>query len=159
MLSKRRIISVTVRREVDDSPDLSFIGEYSRKPEGPNAIDRQERNDMGRNEYRYFNPTMTAEETGNPDSPEQDYRRMENYNRGEWCMMGVFATAEVVLTGNVVQKFRSGGLWGIESDSEESYFGEVAKEELSTLRDELKAVGFTTRQINTAFKNAKGIHA
>jgi len=151
-LAKRRIVSVTIRREVDDSPDLSFIGEYGRHPEGPCAIDRQERGDMGRNEHRYFNPAMTGEETGNPDSPEQDYKRMEDYNRGEWCMMGVFATADVVLTGNVVQKVRSGGLWGIESDSDEGYFTEIADEQMSELRDELKAVGFTGREITAAFK-------
>lgn len=156
---KRRIISVTIKREVVDSPDLSYIGEYGRKPEGPCAIDREERGDMERGEYRYFNPAMTGEETGNPDSPEQDYKRMEDYNRGEWCAMGVFATASVVLTGNVVQHVRSGGLWGIESDSDEGYFTDVAKEELETLRGELKAIGFTGREITAAFKVAKRFDA
>jgi hypothetical protein len=152
---KKRILSVTLHREVDDNPDLSWIGEYSNLSDGPDAIDRQARGECGRGEYRYFNPTNSAAETGNPDSPEQDYQRIEDYNRGGWCMMGIYATAEVVLTGSVVQKIRSGGPWGIESDSDEGYFDEVRDEELAALRTELTAVGFSKRQIDKAFAEAE----
>jgi hypothetical protein len=105
-------------------------------------------------ENRYFNVAMSAEETGNPKSVEQDYQRAEAYNRGEWCMVGVWAEATVQLTGDTIQRIRSGGLWGIESDSGEEYFEEVAQEELAALRAELLAVGFTSRAIDVAFKKA-----
>ena len=149
-----RILSVKLHRETDENPDLSYLGEYVSRTSVDNAIDRVERGDAGRNEYRYFVPTMTAEETGNPESPEQDYRRMESYNAQDWCMFGIFATADVVLTGSVVQTIRSGGLWGVESDSEESYLKSIEKDELDSLRDELIACGFSARAISTAFKGA-----
>lgn len=73
---------------------------------------------------------------------EQDYDRMEAYNRGEWCCYGVRATAEVFVNG-VRQNLRSAGLWGLDSDSEESYFAEVEEEQMEELRDILAALGAT----------------
>jgi hypothetical protein len=55
----------------------------------------------------------------------------------------------------VVQRIRSGGLWGIESDSDASYIAEVEQGELADLRSELKAVGFSTRQITAAFRDVR----
>lgn len=150
--NKLEIRSVRVCREVDDNPDLSYLGEYE-SVAGKNAIDRKERGDQERGQYRYCNITLSAEETGNPDSVEQDYERMEAYNRGGWCMMGVYAEAEISVIG-VCQTIRSGGLWGIESDSEDSYFSEVGAEELNDLRNQLEALGFSRREINEAFAEA-----
>lgn len=149
---RKRIISVSVVRMVDDNPDLSWIGEYTSELQGEHCIDREKRGDMERGEYRYFVPTISPEQSGNPASAEADYQRMERYNAGDWCMLGIKAVAEVVMTGSVVQRVSSGGLWGVESDSEESYLQEVGDEELGTLREELESMGFTTRQINAAFK-------
>jgi hypothetical protein len=136
----KKIIWVRFQREIDTDPDLSYLGKYTSKHE-EGAIDRQERGDMGRNEYRYFVPAMTGEETGNPDSPEQDYQRAEDYNKQGWCMMGVFAAAKIEVNG-VCSIIRSGGLWGIESDSEESYFQEVEQEEFAQLEGQLQELGF-----------------
>lgn len=146
---KRRILRVVLRHETDTGPDLSYLGEYSSAP-GPDdrTVDRQKRGDMERGEYRYFVAAMSGAETGNPKSVNQDYRRMEEYNRGGWCMTGVWAEAEVVLTGNVIQTVRSGGLWGIESDSDDKYFKEVEAEQLGDLRTELRAAGFTLKEID-----------
>jgi len=52
------------------------------------------------------------------------------------------------------RKISSGGLWGIESDSDASYLADIAAEELSELREQLRAVGFNTRTITAAFKDA-----
>ncbi len=153
-----KILGVKVHKDVDDCPDTSWIGEYH-SDHRDGAIDRKERGDMGRNEYRFFLPAMTAEQTGNPDSPEQDYARMEGYNRGDWGMIGIWAEAEVVLTGNTVQHIRSGGLWGIESDSDNDYLDQVECEQLAELREQLFAIGFTQLQIDTAFKQRKVVTA
>lgn len=128
----------------DESPDTSFIGEYANHwKEG--AIDRKERGDMSRNEYRYFIPAMSGEATGNPDSPEQDYERMESLNRGAWCFIGIRASVEVniPLHGSyaVRQTFHSPGLWGIESDSGKEYLREVFEEESNTLAQMLESLG------------------
>jgi len=54
----------------------------------------------------------------------------------------------------VLQDVSSGGLWGIESDSDASYLKEIEAEELSELRKQLYAMGFSKRAIATAVKNA-----
>lgn len=136
-----------------------------------------ERGDMRRSEYRYFNPSFNYVDKHGHALPEntpeevrkyvrQDYERMEDLHRGDWCFIGIRAEAEVMPNTvldtpdgkkwhGVVQRVTSGGLWGIESDSGESYFSEVEQEELSNLKDELKAYGFNTRAISKAFQNVQ----
>ena len=100
--------TVTTKWEPDCDPDLSWIGEYSNTLE-KGGIDREERGDMGRHEYRFFNPQPGLEEY-----VEQEYERMQAYNRGEWWMEGCVVT---VSCGGVTA---SDSLWGIESDREEN---------------------------------------
>ena len=130
---------------------------------------------MGRNEYRYFNPSFNyvtkdghARPENTPDEVRkyvrQDYDRMESLNRGNWCFIGIRAEAEIAVsidphkrtnTTWTLHEITSGGLWGIESDSDKDYFAEVEKEELASLRDQLTALGFGKRAIATAFKNVE----
>lgn len=122
------------------------------------GCDCGERGDLERNECRYFNP---CHENYAGESPadirkhcQQDYERMEALKRRDWCFIGVRAHAEIVING-VYQDISSGGLWGIESDSDPAYLSDVDGEQLSELRDQLRALGFGTRAIGTAFKNAQ----
>jgi len=240
MKKGKRILSVTLKRMVDESPDTSWLGEYSSRSTSEFSIDRAHsedcagvlpsaqdakktlehvqqtigdlhndvlakyngtlanekldaekgaldeaydvvgeliedidacdcggRGDMERGEYRYFNPSFNYVDKQGKALPEntpeevrkyvrQDYERMESLNRGDWCFIGIKAEAEVWNPSTqVVQRIHSGGLWGIESDSEASYFEEVEQEELSNLKDELKAYGFSTRAIAKAFENVQ----
>jgi hypothetical protein len=216
----KRISQVTIKRMNDDSPDTSYLGEYSNRAKSKYAIDRAhslacqsvESNhfqtvatlerviqyidkqrtaegnnpdsiyweplddaidiltdtqseaqecdcsggDMERNEYRYFNPCHENYKGETEDIIRQycqrDYERMESLNRGNWCYLGIRAEAEIVVDG-VTQDISSGGLWGIESDSDRAYLAEIDAEQLSELRDQLRALGFSTRAISTAFKN------
>lgn len=154
----KRISKIVLKKMVDTDAELSDLGEYSSKP-GPNAIDREERGDMGHGEYRYFNPAMSGEESGNPESPEQDYQRCEDYNRGEWSYLGIRAECEIQTSesGNVwlSNTVTSGGLWHVESDSDESYFSEVGSEQLAELKTVLSELGFTAKEINKAFADVK----
>lgn len=136
------------------------------------ACDCGERGNMGRNEYRYFNGPI---ENYKGESPEdirkyvrQDYERMESLNRGDWWYIGIRAEAKIAIEGAEpsrryhfegwdTQTIVSGGLWGIESDSGESYLQSIAKEELANLREQLKALGFSARAISTAFKNVQEV--
>jgi len=113
-------------------------------------------------EYRYFNPSFNyVDEKGQPidgNTPEeirkyvaQDYARMEGLQRGNWVFIGIGAKAEVVI-GGVCQKVTSGGLWGIESDSEESYIREEERNQLSELRRILYEMGFNKRAIAAAVR-------
>jgi hypothetical protein len=203
MKNGKRILSVTVRRMIDESPDTSWLGEYSNRPETEYAIDRAHESDCpvnsgkaathnyktesgrcancdrdqwdgqfhecedfecaciggnwNRREYRYFNACV---ENYKGESPEdirkyvrQDYGRMESLNRGEWCFIGIRAEAEVQVGSDVVQRITSGGLWGVESDSDKDNLESTAREELAQLKTELIGLGFSRRAIATAFKN------
>jgi uncharacterized protein Smg (DUF494 family) len=123
------------------------------------------------NEYRYFNPSSNyVDEKDKPRDNlhpaeirkyvKQDYERMERLNRGDWWYIGIRAKAEIKLNTDdrgigVVQTVSSGGLWGIESDSDASYIAEIEQEQISDLKRELTAIGFSKRAISKAFQNVE----
>ena len=156
----KRILSVTIKRMIDESPDTSFLGEYSNSPDTEYAIDRQKLGDQARNEFRYFNGPVENYKGETPENIRkyirQDYDRMESLNRGNWQFIGIQAEATYVVgfTGDL-QTVTSGGLWGIESDSGKEYLESVQREELDSLKNDLIAVGFSRRAIATAFKNVE----
>lgn len=125
--------------EVETDPDLSWLGSYASQP-GPSdrTVDRGEERERGT--YRYFIAANGPEETGNPESVAQDYGRMEDYNRDRWRMLGIWAEADLYIAGSL-QTFRSGGLWGVESDGPDDYRESVAREQVADLRLVLEAVG------------------
>jgi len=236
MKNKKRILSITIKRMIDESPDTSWLGEYATRPTSEFSIDREhsldciendtlqkeklvriadsiendrpicedhldisdpdceicreekiytdaletvselaecdcgESGDMGRGEYRYFNPSFNYVDKNGHALPEntpeevrkyvrQDYERMESANRGDWCMLGIQAEAEFFISTRDITRVaghvRSCGLWGIESDSDDSYLESVEKDELADLRSQLKTLGFSSRAISTAFKNVE----
>ena len=157
---KGRILSVKVGRRTDIYTEYDKLGVYSNTP-GPDdrTIDREALGHLDRGEYRYFIANFSGTDTGNPDSVREDYDRTEALNRGEWSYLGIMAKAEIALPGsNVVQRIASGGLWGIESDSEAGYLAEVEAEELAGLRGELETIGFGKRQIDLAFRTVEHVN-
>ncbi len=156
--NSKRILKVVVKRMLDDSPDTSFLGEYSNRPKTEYAVDRQELGDMGRGEFRYFNGPVENYQGEAADIRKyirQDYDRMEKLSRGDFCFIGIRAEAEVQMPSGIVQRITSGGLWGIESDSDKDYLETVQTEELAELKKELFALEISRRAIATAFKNIK----
>lgn len=224
MKNGKRILKVTVKRMVDDSPDTSYYGEYSARATSPYSIDREhsldcavntpnaeglalldrvekrivndgtvpvakhslataeawsdaldlirdlrdtlaecdcgEAGDRGRNELRYFNPSENYK--GEPEADvrkyvRQDYERMEKLNAGYWWFFGVRADASVILVASegIAQDITSGGMWGFESDMSKSDVDEAEADQLAELRDQLKAIGFSSRAISAAFKNVQ----
>ena len=79
--------------------------------------------------------------------------RLAQYNNGDFGYIGIRAEAEIVID-SVIQRISSGGLWGTESDSDESYLKEIEQEELSALRSILHELGFSKRAIAAAVKSA-----
>lgn len=223
MKNTKRILSVTIKRMVDDSPDTSWLGEYSDTADSEYAIDRAHSENcacvesnhkeaidtieraithlnnwrvacaddanntewesldaaidlfaglqddvmecdcngpfISSHEFRYFNGLVENYEGESAEDirkyVRQDYDRVESLNNGDWCFLGIAAEASVQLTGDLTQTIHSGGLWGIESDSSKTDFEEVQTEQLSELRAELKALGFSGRAISAAFKNVE----
>ncbi len=149
----KRISKVSIKRIFDESPDTSYIGEYSATwKEG--AIDRKERGDMRCRDYRYFLPA-------NPEYAEQEYARMESLCNGDFHFIGIRAEAEIQTSDDgrhwLCNTISSGGLWGIESDSGDDYFAEVERDELAALRDALTEFGFTADEIDAAIGDVERI--
>ena len=108
-----------------------------------------------RREYNFFKPYAGGWADDTPEYQlygKQDFKRMEGLTNQSWYFIGVIAKAEVTLTTGNRQVVRSGGLWGVESDGGD-YLIEVGKDELTSLRAELTALGFGKRAIDYAFKN------
>lgn len=239
MKNSKRILSVKIKRMIDEDPDTSHMGEYSNYSASEFSIDRAHSEDcasvvsvnqegvqklrnargyivdlqiatahkeewedledaynlldsladdtpecdcgghrVSSRELLYFNPSRNyVDKYGKPaygNTPEeirkyvrQDYERMESLNAGHWCYIGIRAEAEVSFPSlvnkgcvhghevysHIVQRITSGGLWGIESDSDRKYSADVQEEELAGLKSELLALGFSRRAIATAFKS------
>jgi len=81
--------------------------------------------------------------------------RARQYRDGLFGFIGIYAHAEYFADGNLRQIIKSGGLWGIESDSDAAYLKEIEQEQLSELRDQLHAIGFGNRAINAAFRDLR----
>lgn len=128
---KPYVASIKLKRIYDDNADTSYLGTFSnRADEG--AINHRERSGSDHRVYEWFNPA-------NPEYAEQEYKRMLQLENGAVCFYGVRADAEIHIPGlhpkSVrVMQITSAGLWGIESDSDGSYFDEVGKDELEDLR-------------------------
>jgi hypothetical protein len=95
--------------------------------------------------------------------------RMRQYRDGQFNFVGIAAEAVILLhpvnesrhvmldAAAPIQTINSGGLWGIENDSDASYLKEIQDEQLSELRDQLRAIGFSTRAISKAFENVEHV--
>ncbi len=142
---------ITVKRILDESPDLRDLGRYSETPDTKSkdeiVIDRVARNErLERFEYPYF----IAANVENMEQALENYERMRQYIRGELCDFGVQAFASLKLRvqpGNysMFQTLHSGGLWGLSSDDPE-YIKQEAKNQIDELMDVLKAFGIALPQ-------------
>lgn len=139
---------VVIGKEDDDSPDLSYLGEYTSKvPDLPyydRALERvitertadDDWNDedaakverFDRRSHRYI-----AAGTGDPEYIEQDAKRLEGYGE-RWSCVGV--VARVYREG---VKLAESALWGIETDSDASYFEQVGSDVADEALTEAKA--------------------
>jgi hypothetical protein len=154
----RKLESVRAEIKLDTDPNLSYLGKYeSSIPSSAKEyeiIDREELGDMGRNECRFF----IASNVENEKQAMENYKRMEGYNKQDWCCIGIRAAADILISQNgkswTVHHFSSGGLWGIESDSDKSYKEEIAREELNSLKAELLVLGFTLKELKKPFADA-----
>ena len=172
MKNGKRIVKIEIERMFDESPDTSWLGEFSNRADTQFAIDHQERSGSNRVK-QWFNPGTVEDFDPNASwipagaenkreywhtamikNAEQDYARMCSLCNGEFEFIGIGAKAHVTVD-NVCQTITSGGLWGIESDSEESYLKEEEQNQLAELRSILYEMGFSKRAISTAIKEMR----
>lgn len=135
---------VRIRVYIDEHPQLDYLGEYTNEP-GPDdrTIDRQARGDQGRGEHRYFVAPRWTEKW---EHVEQNYERMESYGAG-WLCLGLRAVADLTVHldngKTLTTSVESGGIWGVESDSDEA-IEQWSKEEFAEVRSELEELGVDT---------------
>lgn len=136
----------------DDSPDLSYLGVYRSRSdpefsvpaydlarealcesmeEVDEAIADKPDNEWGRHESTYRWICMGD---GDPAYLREDAQRLESYGN-EWSCVGVKAKAKL----HGVTLGRSDGIWGIETDSDPTYFDELAKEAAAEAVEQAKA--------------------
>lgn len=92
----------------------------------------------------------------NDDDPDTSYleqdgeeERLQQYKDGHFSYIGIRAKAEVQFSDNgSIQTLESGGLWGIEDDSDEDYLKSVEQEELADLRQTLIDAGFLAEYVD-----------
>jgi hypothetical protein len=146
--------------DITEAQDILSEAQDSIAGEANDCTCGNESDNWNNRTYRFFNPSGNYKD----ETPEntrkyvrQDYERMEALNNNEWGFIGIRAEADVTLLGGtgVMQEVSSGGLWGIESDADAAYLESVEKEELSELRTQLHAIGFSTRAISAAFKSVE----
>jgi hypothetical protein len=159
----KRILSITIETMPDEDPDTSWIGSYCDRFEQGVIVcqfgefwerlseeQRKEIYPKGR-KYRCFAPYAGGEVAGTENAYKyglQDWERMRTLTDGFWQVIGLRATAKVQMHPHgPIQTITSGGLWGIESDSDKTYLESVKQAQLSELHEELKALGFSQRRI------------
>jgi len=76
---------------------------------------------------------------------EQDADRLSRFKRDDWWFEGCYAVAEVLYESSPgcfrLDRLRSAGLWGIESDSGTEYRKSVENDELADLSSHLSKFG------------------
>jgi hypothetical protein len=114
-----KVDSVKIEWLPDECPDLSWLEQYSE-----DSADADER--------KYAR---------------QDKARLQSYG-SQWEMLGCVAKAQVSYPigggSRRLEWLTSGGLWGIESDSDKAYLREVENEQLAELAKHLRQFGIET---------------
>lgn len=142
-----------------DETAVSELGEYSKTP-GPDdrTIDRDARGDMRRGEYQYWIAAMSGEETGNPESVEQDYKRAEALNNGEWDLQYLYLRAVVSYDCGHgcrrTESLKSAGIGAVESDMDRDEKICMVREELEDLRTHLARFNVSLENFNVLAEQA-----
>ena len=121
-MKKPTIGSIKIVVTIDEWPDLSYLDQFK------NSQDPEE-------QKHYI----------------QDQERKRQYKAGYWNFIGIQAQATIQIEHPGTPKcytchtITSPGLWGIESNSGNDYFMEVAEEEVDALHADLRALNVALR--------------
>jgi hypothetical protein len=171
-MSKRELLSIRTALIQDDNPDLSYLGKWASRSRGQHWIDRDtgtlydpDGNEIAthedggvfldRNAFELFIVGQWAgdENVKLSDAIEysfRDWKRMEAFNDNEWEMYGVVCRAKWKDEAGYEHTIDSPGLWRVESDSGKDYFREIAEDQVSEIRADLEALGFSEEEVAAA---------
>lgn len=138
--------SIRTCRVIDEYPDLSYLETTASSHFGKDGanwlhVSREDRIKVVKEHGTVWDACIAY--------ALQDKERLAAYNRGEWHMLGISAKATVLIPTETVppswkiQEITSGGLWGIESDSDEEYLKQVEDEQVAELRRYLQILNVT----------------
>jgi len=97
--------------------------------------------------YLEYDETFTDEHNASNEE------RLKQFHNGDVWMLGMWVEATVSYPTNErgdrrIETLRSGGLWGIECDSDEDYInGTILADELADLKEHLEAFGVDTTNL------------
>jgi hypothetical protein len=138
-IKRAKAVKIEVKRIIDEYPDLSFLEttpEHHYGTDGSNWTHVSEE-DVQKiiNQYgSIWNACLVY--------AKKDKERLDAYNKGIWKMIGIkaVATIHIPIDGNTVkiQNIDSGGLFGIESDSDDGYIQEIGMEQIAEIKNYLR---------------------
>lgn len=138
-IKRAKAIKIDVKRIVDENPDLSFLEttpEYHYGKNGSNweHVSEDDRQEVITNYGSIWNACMVY--------AKHDKERLDAYNRGVWEMIGIIAVATIHIPAGSdtvkIQTIDSGGLFGIESDSDGSYIQDIGREQIAEVKNYLR---------------------
>jgi len=139
MVKRAKAIKIEIKRIVDEDPDMSYLEtttEYHYGKDGSNweHVPEEDIKRIAENYGSIWNACMVY--------AKQDKERLEDYNKGVWEMIGIkaVATIHIPINDNTVkiQTIDSGGLFGIESDSDNSYIQDIGREQIEEVKNYLR---------------------
>lgn len=87
-----------------------------------------------------------------------DKRRLDDYGI-TWSCVGIYVEVDLEGEHGFIRRDRSAGLWGIETDSDDSYFREIAEDALGEYLHDLEDRPYVTpeliAEVRSAFEDAK----
>lgn len=136
---RAKVVKIEVKRIVDENPDLSFLETTPEYHYGKNGSewDHVSEEDMWQIIKQYgsiWNACMAY--------AKHDKERLDAYNKGTWEMIGIRAVATIHIPVNddtvKIQTIESGGLFSIESDSDDSYVQDIGREQIAEVKNHLR---------------------
>lgn len=136
---RAKAIKIEIKKIADENPDLSFLEttpDYHYGKNGSNWEHVSE-DDVQKIIKQYGSIWNACIEYARKD---KEY--LDAYNRGVWEMIGIkaVATIHIPIDDNTVkiQTIDSGGLFGIGSDSDDSYIQDIGREQIVEVKNYLR---------------------
>lgn len=136
---RAKVVKIEVKRIVDEDPDMSYLGttpayHYGKNGSNWEHVSEEYMQKIIHNYGSIWNACMVY--------AKRDKERLDAYNRCVWEMIGIraVATIHIPVDGNTakIQTIDSGGLFGIESDSDDSYIQDIGREQIAEVKNYLR---------------------
>ena len=140
-VKRAKAIKIEIKRIVEEDPDLSFLETTAEIHYGENGsnwehVPEEDKRKVIDNYGSIWNACIAY--------ARRDKKRLEDYRRGVWDMIGIKAVATIHIpiedNSSKIQTIDSGGLWGVESDSEDVYIKEIEKEQIGEIKKYLRVL-------------------